>query len=137
MKLNYLKKNPVIKKRLEHVRLFRLGKKNNTLKKASRPWEFVSSGKRKAAFEKNKNMKQILVPRHSSENRHYVPMGYVDTDTVISDSAMAVYDAPLWLLGLLQSRMHMVWLRAIGGKLETRYRYSSELVYNTFPIENI
>lgn len=130
-------KNPVIKKRLEHVRLFRLGKKNNTLKKASRPWEFVSSGKRKAAFEKNKNMKQILVPRHSSENRHYVPMGYVDTDTVISDSAMAVYDAPLWLLGLLQSRMHMVWLRAIGGKLETRYRYSSELVYNTFPIENI
>lgn len=131
------RENPIVSKRLEHVRLFRLKKKGNTLKKADKPWEFVSSGKRKAAIKRNENMKQILIPRVSSENRYYVPMGYVDTDTVISDSAMAIYDAPLWLLGVLQSRMHMVWLRSIGGKLKTDYRYSSGLVYNTFPIKNM
>lgn len=131
------KDHPVISKRLEHVRLFRLSRKGNTLKKANKPWEFVSSGKRKEALKRNKNMKQILIPRVSSENRYYVPMGYVDTDIVISDSAMAIYDAPLWLLGILQSRMHMVWLRAIGGKLKTDYRYSSGLVYNTFPIRKL
>ncbi|MCD8922981.1 N-6 DNA methylase [Staphylococcus pseudintermedius] len=131
------KNNPIISKRLEHVRQFRLNKKGNTLKKAETPWEFVSNGKRKAALKKNKNMKQILIPRVSSENRYYVPMGYVNKDTIISDSSMAIYDAPLWLLGLLQSRMHMVWLRAIGGKLKTDYRYSSGLVYNTFPIRRL
>ncbi|MEK1310303.1 class I SAM-dependent DNA methyltransferase [Limosilactobacillus fermentum] len=79
----------------------------------------------------------ILVPRVSSENRQYVPIGYVQSDTVVSDSAMAIYDAPLWLLGLLESRMHMTWLRAVGGKLETRYRYSAGLVYNTFPVPDL
>lgn len=80
---------------------------------------------------------QILVPRVSSENREYVPMGFVGEDTIISDSAMAVYNAPIWLLGLLESRMHMVWLRAVGGRLETRYRYSAGLVYNTFPVPEL
>ncbi|MCO4527512.1 Type II restriction enzyme, methylase subunit YeeA [Streptococcus infantarius subsp. infantarius] len=80
---------------------------------------------------------QILVPRVSSENREYVPMGFVGEETIIADSAMAVYNAPIWLLGLLESRMHMVWLRAVGGRLETRYRYSSGLVYNTFPVPEL
>lgn len=79
----------------------------------------------------------IIIPRVSSENRLYVPMGIVGEDTVISDSAMAIYDAPIWLLGLLQSRIHMVWLKAVGGKLETRYRYSASLVYNTFPVPEL
>ena len=64
-------------------------------------------------------------------------MGIVGSDTIISDSAMAIYNAPMWLLGLLESRMHMVWLNAVGGKLENRYRYSAGLVYNTFPIQNL
>lgn len=80
---------------------------------------------------------QILVPRVSSENREYVPMGFVGEDTIISDSAMAVYNAPIWLLGLLESRMHMVWLRAVGGRLKTDYRYSAGLVYNTFPVPEL
>lgn len=79
----------------------------------------------------------IIIPSVSSENRLYVPMGFVGEDTVISNSAMAIYDAPIWLLGLLQSRMHMVWLKAVGGKLETRYRYSASLVYNTFPVPEL
>lgn len=63
-------------------------------------------------------IKQIIIPRVSSESRDYVPMGYVNNNTVISDSAIVIYNAPIWLLGLLQSRMHMVWLRSIGGKLK-------------------
>ena len=50
---------------------------------------------------------------------------------------MAIYDAPIWLLGLLESRMHMTWLRAVGGRLKTDYRYSAGLVYNTFPVPEI
>src|SRR6202034_4648440 len=77
------------------------------------------------------------VPRHSSERREYIPLGFLDQRTVISDAAMAIYDAEPWVFGLLQSRTHMVWMRAVSGRLETRYRYSAEVVYNTFPIPEI
>lgn len=83
------------------------------------------------------NSNAIIIPRVSSKNRLYVPMGYIQPDTVISDSAMAIYDAPLWLLGLLESRMHMTWLRAVGGRLKTDYRYSASLIYNTFPVPKL
>ncbi|GHN30826.1 hypothetical protein ME789_18110 [Lactobacillus delbrueckii] len=79
----------------------------------------------------------IIIPRVSSENRIYAPMGIVDSNTIISDSAMAIYDAPLWLLGLLESRMHMTWMRSVGGRLKTDYRYSAGLVYNTFPVPEL
>ena len=64
-------------------------------------------------------------------------MGFIGSDTIISNLAMIIYDAPIWLLGILESRMHMTWLRSIGGKLETRYRYSAGMVYNTFPIPKL
>ena len=80
---------------------------------------------------------QIVVPGTSSENRDYVPMGFVGEDTIISNSAYVIYNAPIWLLGLLESRMHMVWLRAVGGRLKTDYRYSAGLVYNTFPVPEL
>lgn len=76
----------------------------------------------------------IIVPRHSSERREYVPIGYLGPETVISDAANAIYDAEPWLFALLTSRMHMAWLSAVGGQLETRYRYGAYIVYNTFPI---
>lgn len=79
----------------------------------------------------------ILVPRHSSENREYIPLGFYNGDTVIADSAMAIYDAQPWLFGLLHSKMHMAWVRAVGGKLEERLRYSAKLCYNTFPFPDI
>ena len=64
-------------------------------------------------------------------------MGFIEDDTIVSDSAMVIYNAPIWLLGILESKMHMVWLESIGGKLETRLRYSAGLVYNTFPIPEL
>lgn len=79
----------------------------------------------------------IIVPRVSSERREYIPIGFVDKNIVISDSAFAVYDAELWLFGMLTSKMHNVWVRAVGGALETRIRYSATLCYNTFPFPKI
>ncbi|WP_125707441.1 class I SAM-dependent DNA methyltransferase [Lacticaseibacillus porcinae] len=84
-----------------------------------------------------KNTNAIIIPEVSSGNRLYVPMGIVDSSYVISNKAMAIYDAELWILGLLESRMHMVWLNSIGGKLKMDYNYSITLVYNTFPVPKI
>lgn len=79
----------------------------------------------------------IIVPAVSSERREYIPIGFVDKDTVISNSAFAIYDAELWLFGLLTSKMHNVWVRTVGGRLKTDYRYSATLCYNTFPFPKI
>ncbi len=79
----------------------------------------------------------IIIPRHSSENREYIPIGFLNSETVIADSALAVYDIEPWLFGVIHSKMHMVWVNAVGGKLKTDYRYSAKLCYNTFPFPDI
>ncbi|MDE0072773.1 MAG: lactate dehydrogenase [Gammaproteobacteria bacterium] len=76
----------------------------------------------------------IVVPRHSSEGRRYLPVGYIADGTIIGDSAAAIFDAPLWHLALIASRLHLVWIATVCGKLETRYRYSNTLGWNTFPV---
>jgi hypothetical protein len=81
-----------------------------------------------------KSTNSIVVPRHSSERRLYVPMDYLSPDTVIGDAANAVYDADPWVFALLTSQMHNVWLRAVSGALETRLRYGTAIVYNNFPV---
>ena len=128
-----------IKERIQAVKEYRLASNaESTRKSADYSWEFVQKGEYEHAYGYEiKNRLSIIIPRVSSENRLYVPMGIVGDDTVISDSAMAIYDAPIWLLGLLQSRMHMVWLRTVGGRLKTDYRYSASLVYNTFPVPEL
>ena len=64
-------------------------------------------------------------------------MGFLDENTVVADSAFAIYDAQLWLFGILTSKMHMAWVKAVGGRLKTDYRYSATLCYNTFPFPKI
>jgi hypothetical protein len=76
----------------------------------------------------------IVIPRHSSESRQYLPISLCEKGTVIADGAFALFDAPLWNLSILVSRIHLVWVAAVCGKLETRYRYSSTLGWNTFPV---
>nr|WP_068479757.1 type IIL restriction-modification enzyme MmeI [Pseudoclavibacter helvolus] len=76
----------------------------------------------------------IIVPRVSSERRDYMPMDYLGPDTVVSDSAFAIYDAKPWLFAILTSRTHMTWVRAVGGKMKTDFRYSNTIVYNNFPV---
>ena len=110
--------------RFEHVRNERL--KTSAAKMAKYPYAFASI--------RWNNRESLLVPRVSSESREYIPMGYVDADTIIPDSAQFIENAELWLFSLLESKMHMAWIRTVCGKLETRYRYSSTLGYNTFPV---
>ncbi|AEX47987.1 hypothetical protein Q6D62_02465 [Corynebacterium diphtheriae] len=119
-----------IKQRLEQVAAFRLtSKAPSTVKYAQRPGEFVQRA--------YKPTNSIIVPRVSSERREYIPIGYLGPDTVISDAAFAVYDAEPWLFALLTSKMHMVWVRAVGGKMKTDYRYSNTIVYNNFPVPEL
>lgn len=96
---------------------------------ASVPWRFAEA--------RHKPTEAIVVPSVSSERREHVPIGYLDANTVVSNLAFAVYDAEPWVFGLLTSKMHMAWLRAVGGKMKTDYRYSNTIVYNTFPVPNL
>lgn len=79
----------------------------------------------------------IIIPSVSSERREYIPIGFLNKDTIILNSAMAIYDAQPWLFGIIHSKIHMVWVNAIGGKLKTDYRYSAKLCYNTFPVRDL
>ena len=118
---------PPIGKRIDSVAAFRLkSKAQSTIDFAEKAYRF-----KQLAY---KPTDSIIVPRVSSERRDYIPMGYLGPETVISDAAFAVYDAEPWLFGLLTSRMHMVWARAVGGKMKTDYRYSNTIVYNNFPV---
>lgn len=121
---------PEVSQRLERVRASRSkSKAASTASYAKRPHRFVQIS--------YKPTDSIIVPRVSSERRDYIPIGYLGPDTVISDAAFAVYDAKPWLFAVLTSRMHMVWTRAVGGKLKTDYRYSNTLVYNNFPVPEL
>lgn len=76
----------------------------------------------------------IIIPRVSSERREYIPIGFLAKDEIITDSANAVYNPEPWIFGIITSHMHMIWVRAVAGRLEDRLRYSSSLCYNTFPL---
>lgn len=123
-------KIPAVAKRAEKVREKRTSSSDPGARKiAETPWRFRE--------QHGDGVDKLIVPRVSSERREYIPIGYLGPDTVISDSAFAVYDAEPWLFGLLTSRMHMVWTRTVGGRMKTDYRYSSTVVYNNFPVPKL
>ncbi len=76
----------------------------------------------------------MIVAITSSENRDYLPVAIVDSDSIASNLLLILNDAPLWNMALIASRIHLVWIAAVCGKLETRYRYSNTLGWNTFPV---
>ncbi len=77
--------------------------------------------------------KYILIPRHSSENRKYIPLSYFDPKVIVADSCLSIANTTMYHFGVLSSAIHMAWVRQVCGRLESRYRYSNELVYNNFP----
>ena len=79
----------------------------------------------------------LVVPRVSSESRPYLPVGLLPAGTIVSDLAFAIYDAPLWNLALIASRLHLVWIATVCGKLKTDFRYSNTLGWNTFPVPTL
>ncbi|MEI2329566.1 class I SAM-dependent DNA methyltransferase, partial [Priestia megaterium] len=135
---NAIKNLSVVKERIEKVKAFRLKSSTaSTNKSAERPYAF----KQISPIYKEKLVKtdlfSIVIPSTSSSSRQYVPMGLFNKfETILSNSAYGIYDVPLWVLGVLESRMHMTWLSSVGGRLKTDFRYTS-LVYNTFPFPEI
>jgi hypothetical protein len=75
----------------------------------------------------------VLIPRHSSENRPFIPFGFMPKDMICGDSCMSLPEATVLHFGVISSTMHMAWVRAVCGRLESRYRYSKDIVYNNFP----
>ena len=119
--------SPLIARRLEAVRQMRLeSKAGSTRDFAKAPYRFVQIQGTARRFT-------LIVPRVSSERRPYLPVGLLDKSAVIADSAFALYDAPLWNMAVIASRLHLVWVAAVCGKLKTDYRYSNTLGWNTFP----
>lgn len=85
-------------------------------------------------FREQKNPKTfIVVPATSSERRRYVPMGFLDGSTIATNAVIIIPDATIYDFGVLTSNVHMAWVRAVCGRLEMRYRYSVNIVYNNFP----
>ena len=123
--------NSFIVKRISEVKKYRLSSKRAATRKLAETPELFGE----VRWEPSDST--ILIPAFSSENRLYVPMVIVDNDVISSNKNYCIYNAALWLFGLLTSRMHMTWMRSVGGRLETRYSYSSKLVYNTFPVPEL
>jgi hypothetical protein len=79
----------------------------------------------------------IVIPKVTSETRPYLPVGLLTLRSIVSDNAFALYDAPLWNMALIASRLHLVWIATVCGKLKTDFRYSNTLGWNTFPVPTL
>ncbi len=115
-----------VMKRITAVREFRLSStKEATRKYAEYPTRFMEIRQPKTDY--------ILIPRHTSENRKYIPFGFMSCDIICGDANNMIPQATLYHFGILTSNVHMAWVRAICGRIKSDYRYSNDVVYNNFP----
>ena len=125
------KKIPEIGQRLDGVRDMRLASDaESTRDFANRPHRFKQ-------IQGRGRESTIVIPKVTSETRPYLPVGVLSSHSIVSDNAFALYDAPLWNMALIASRLHLVWIGTVCGKLETRIRYSNTLGWNTFPVPTL
>ena len=121
-----LRAMPLVMERVERVREFRAASvKAATREYANYPTRFMEI--------KQPETDYLIIPATSSENRRYIPIGYLDKNTIASNAASFVPSATIYDFGILTSNVHMAWMRAVCGRLEMRYRYSVNIVYNNFP----
>jgi hypothetical protein len=119
-----------IRQRIEGVRMMRLNSRDKSAN------EMASRAHQMREMRIGKNW-TLTVPRTSSENRPYLPNGIIDARSTVTSETFALYDAPLWNMALIASRLHLVWIATVCGKLETRYRYSNTMGWNTFPVPKL
>ena len=121
-----IREHPFIYDRVQKVKDYRLqSPKKATQISAERPTMFQEVRQPKTHY--------IIVPRVSSENRRYVPMGFIDPNIIVNDSVQIIPSATLYHFGVLESNVHMAWMRVVCGRLKSDYRYSKDVVYNNFP----
>lgn len=121
-----LRQMPECIKRVQAVRDYRLESKSaGTRKIAETPTRFHVTNIPSSTY--------IVIPETSSENRRYIPMGFMTPDALCSNAVRLMPEATFYHLGILESNVHMAWMRTVAGRLEMRYRYSAKIVYNNFP----
>ena len=120
------RKNKEIAKRLLAIKQFRESSSAEpTRKSAEKPYLFFSTPQTDENY--------LIIPRHSSENRKYIPIGFMEPEVIASDACAIICGATLYHFGVLTSNVHNAWMRTVAGRLEMRYRYSGSVVYNNFP----
>ena len=117
-------------------RFNKVRKKRNSPKAGPRA-KAAATTPHKFAFRSNKDLSALVIPRVSSENRPYLPVGLVDSYIILGDRNFALYDAPLWNMALIASRLHWVWIGTVCVRLEMRFSYSNTLGWNTFPLPKL
>ena len=123
---NELKKMPECLKRIEAVKIFRsASKRKSTIKLADKPTRFQTENMPKGSY--------IAIPEVSSGNRRYIPMGFLDGSILCSNKLRLMPQATLYHFGILNSNVHMAWMRAVGGYFGPSFQYSINIVYNNFP----
>ena len=121
-----LKSLPLIKERVEKVKQHRLSSNREATRKlASTPTLFAEIRQPENPY--------LMVPKVSSERRQFIPIGFQQPELVASDLCFVIPSATLYHFGVISSTMHMAWVRTVCGRLESRYRYTAEIVYNNFP----
>jgi hypothetical protein len=117
---------PEVLRRIEAVKQMRLASK----KKATNEW-----ANRPTLFTENRQPADnyVLIPRHSSEFRKYIPIGFMSSEYIVGDSCLFIENAGIFHFGILTSIMHMAWVKYVCGRLESRFRYSKDIVYNNYP----
>ena len=124
-----INKCPTVKKRIEYVKEFRASSKAaGTRKFAATPTIFCQIAQPDSNY--------IIVPKTSSGKRRYIPLGFMDKDTIASDLVFLIPNAGLYEFGILMSNVHNAWIRLVAGRLKSDYRYSKDIVYNNFPWPN-
>jgi hypothetical protein len=121
-----LKETKLVTERVENVRKLRSeSNRQATQKLAAFPTLFGE--------DRQPSSDYVLIPRVSSENRKYIPMGFYNEDSIASDTCLFIEGAKLYHFGILMSTIHMAWVKTVCGRLESRFRYSNEIVYNNYP----
>lgn len=121
-----INKCPIVKDRVQKVKEFRLASKAaGTRKFAETPTLFCQ-------IAQPSDGNYIAVPKTSSERRRYIPLGFLDSDIIASDLLFLIPNANIYHFGVLESNVHMAWMRTVAGRLKSDYRYSKDIVYNNF-----
>jgi hypothetical protein len=125
-----LRRMPLVAKRVEAVKTLRLGSRRSATKTlAYIPHLF-------GEIRQPESGNYLLIPRVSSENRHYIPIGFLPHEVIASDATIIVPNATLYDFGIMTSTVHNAWMRVVCGRLKSDYRYSVNIVYNNFPWPN-
>lgn len=131
-----LRAMPVVRALVDKVRRFRLGEidaKNGRKAKAGDSSLALANTPTRFHVERIPLANYLLIPRHSSEQRLFIPMGFMEPESLSGDANLISVDATLYHFGIMQSTMHMAWVRAVCGRIKSDFRYSASIVYNNYP----